>query len=65
LPLPAALHDISKAYRFQAKVHYGKKEIKNAIKIYDAIYNLETKYNTTPLTKNDKKLLEKWNKELE
>lgn len=65
LPLPAALHDISKAYRFQAKVHYNKKNIKNAIKIYDAIYNLEKKYNTTLLTKNDKKLLEKWNKELE
>ena len=43
LPLPAALHDISKAYRFQAKVHYNKKNIKNAIKIYDAIYNLEEK----------------------
>ena len=65
LPLPAALHDISKAYRFQAKVHYSKKDIKNAIKIYDAICNLETKYNTTLLTKNDKNLLEKWNKELE
>ena len=65
LPLPAALRDISKAYRFQARVHYNKRDIKTAIKIYDAIYNLEKKYNTTLLTKNDKKLLEKWNKELE
>jgi len=28
LPLPAALRDISKAYRFQAKIHYNKKNIK-------------------------------------
>ena len=65
LPLPAALRDIFKAYRFQAKVYYIKKDIKTAIQIYDAIYNLEKKYNTSLLTKNDKKLLEKWNKELE
>jgi tetratricopeptide (TPR) repeat protein len=65
LPLPAALRDISKAYRFRARVHYNKRDIKTAIEIYDAIYNLEKKYNTTLLTKNDKKLLEKWNKELE
>ncbi len=65
LPLPAAIRDISKAYRFQAKVHYNKKDIKTAIEIYDAIYNLEKKYNTSLLTKNDKNLLEKWNKELE
>ena len=64
LPLSAALRDISKAYRFQAKVHYNKKNIKTAIPIYNAIYNLEKKYNTALLTKNDKKLLEKWNKEL-
>ncbi len=64
LPLPAALRDISKAYRFQAKIHYNKKNIKTAIEIYDAIYNLEKKYNTSLLTKNDKRLLEKWNKEL-
>ena len=65
LPLPAALHDISKAYRFQAKVNYNKNNIKSAIKIYDAMYNLEKKFDTTLLTKNDKSLLEKWNKELE